>query len=448
MAAWRFPRRRDFTPGLESAGVPARWLPILPAVLCALPAAANAASWQPPRELTGARSAPVSTAATAAVDARGTKLVLWHSERGVEAAAAAARRGFGEPAPIPGSRQSMGDLTPQLAFDARGAAVALWSYFEPHPQFVDGGYKVEFEFGLRAALRPPGKSFERAETLTDDLETNPNSDLAIDAAGTAVAVWSDDRGLHAMARPRGAKRFQRAEVLSVTEADPQVGTSSRTAVATWSGRRGGNTLVRVAVARHGETFGDPGTLKLRGLGGARPAIAVDSRARITAAWARRGRVHAATCNPDGSCGETRLLSAPGEDARDPRVAVGADGTAVIAWRNDEGVATALRPPRRHFRKGTTVGELADGERLGELALTVGARGDAAAVWTVRGRDRQSVKAALRAAGRRFGRARTISADVEKAAWNAPEVAVGPKGDVLAVWGGTIDGRPVVLGASR
>ena len=421
---------------------------LLALALTAAAAPAHAATWQPPRELSGAHSAPIAPRAAAAVDARGTKLVLWHSARGVEAAAASRRGAFGAPSAIRGSRQSMGDITPQIAFDARGAAVALWSYFEPRPQFTDSGYKVDFEFGLRASARPPGGAFERAQTLTDDLEQHPNPDLAIDAAGTAVAVWGDDRGLHAMARPRGAKRFERAEVLSVTDADPQVGTSSRTAVATWSSRRGGRTTTRIAVASRGETFGDPATLRLKGLGGARPVLAVDSRAKITAAWARRGRVHAATCNPDGSCGETRVLSAAEEDARDPRVAVGADGTAVIAWRNKKGVAASLRPARNRFRPGALVGELSAGERLGPIALTVGARGHAAAIWTVRGSGGSRVDAALRAPRRRFGRARTVSAAVENATWSSPEVAIGPGGDVLAVWGGTIDGRPVLLAAAR
>lgn len=426
--------------------MPARWFIALLGAVGALPVpSASAAVWQPPRELSNGRSAPISAQAAAAVDPKGSKLVLWHSARGVEAAAATRSGPFGAPAPIPGSRQSMGDITPQLAFDARGAAVALWSYFEPHPQFVDSGYKIDFEFGLRAAARPAGGRFERAQTLTDDLEQHPNPDLAIDSAGTAVAVWSDDRGLHAMARPRGAGRFERAEILSVTDADPQVGTSSRTAVAAWSARRSGRTTVRIAVSRDGETFGEPDKLHLRGLGGARPVMAVDSRAKITAAWARRGRVHAATCNPDGSCGATRVLSPSGEDARDPRVAVGADGTAVIAWRNAKGVAASLRPARRRFRRGTQLGE---GERVGNLALTVGPRGDAAAVWTARGPGGPTVEAALRARGRRFGRARTISAAAEKAAWDDPQVAIGANGHVLAVWGGTIDGRPVILSAAR
>lgn len=418
---------------------------LLAVAALALAAPAHAAEWQPPRELSGAHTAPISPRSAAAVNAHGGAVVLWHSKRGVEAASAARSGAFARPAAIPGSRDPMADIAPQLAFDSRGLAVALWSYFEPHPQFVDSGYKVDFEFGLRASARPAGGRFERAQTLTDDLEQHPSPDLAIDSAGTAVAVWSDDRGLHAMARPRGATRFERAEILSVTDADPQVGTSSRTAVAAWSDRRSGRTTVRVAVSRDGETFGEPDKLHLRGLGGARPVMAVDSRAKITAAWARRGRVHAATCNPDGSCGATRVLSAAGEDARDPRVAVGADGTAVVAWRNAKGVAASLRPARRRFPPGAQLGE---GERVGNLALTVGPRGDAAAVWTARGPNGPTVEAALRARGRRFGRARTISAAVESAAWDDPQVAIGPNGHVLAVWGGTIDGRPVVLSAAR
>jgi hypothetical protein len=402
----------------------------------------------PPRELSDARSAPVSVKAAVAVDARGAALVLWHSERGVESARRPHGRAFGSPAAIPGSRQSMADLKPQLAFDSRGAAVALWSYFEPHPQFIDGGYTVDFEFGLRAAGRPARGDFERAQTITSDLEENPNADLAIDASGTAVAVWGDNLGLHASARPRGAKRFAKAEVLSVTNADPQVGTASRAAVATWSGPRAGATSVRVAVSKDGETFGKPGTLKLRGLGRATPVIAVDSSARITAAWSRRGQVMAATCSASGDCGESRVLSADDERASDPRVAVGADGTAVVAWSSPAGVAASLRPAGRTFRPGSPLGELAKGHKLGELALAVGAGGDAAAVWTVRTKDGQRVEAAVRAAHRRFGKAQTISAAVAGAVWDAPDVAIGPTGDMLAVWGGTIGERPLILAATR
>ena len=74
----------------------------------------------------------------------------------------------------------MPDLRPQLAFDAKGAALAIWSYFEPHPRFVEDGYAVDYTFGLRAAGRAPGGRFDGAQTLTDRLDADPSADVAID----------------------------------------------------------------------------------------------------------------------------------------------------------------------------------------------------------------------------------------------------------------------------
>ena len=72
----------------------------------------------------------------------------------------------------------MPDLRPRLAFDAKGAALAVWSYFEPHPRFVEDGYAVDYTFGLRVLRRGADGAFGRAQALTDKLDADPSADVA------------------------------------------------------------------------------------------------------------------------------------------------------------------------------------------------------------------------------------------------------------------------------
>src|SRR3954447_17297240 len=116
----------------------------------------------------------------------------------------------------------MPDLRPQLAFDSRGRALAIWSYFEPHPRFVEDGYAVDYTFGLKAAARAANGAFGHSQTLTDNLDADPSADAAFDPGGNAVVILTDEAGRHAAARPAGKRRFDRAQIISQQQADPQV----------------------------------------------------------------------------------------------------------------------------------------------------------------------------------------------------------------------------------
>src|SRR3954470_5002929 len=233
-AAWR--------PGIAMAAL---------ALVCAGPAAA-ATSWSPPRELSDSHSAPLNLAAAARLAPTGEAVVLWHAEEGVEATVRGSGHNFGTPRAIAGSKLSMADLRPQLAFDAKGAALSVWSYFEPHPRFVEDGYAVDYTFGLRVASRSATGRFGRAQTLTDKLDADPSADVAFDKNGNAVVIWTDEAGMHAAARPAGQRRFGHAQVISQTKADPQVtvGASGR-ATAAWAS----DGVVRAAGAADGIAFG-------------------------------------------------------------------------------------------------------------------------------------------------------------------------------------------------
>jgi hypothetical protein len=433
---WRplFRRRRP---------LPALILPL--ALLVPAAPASAAARWEAPRTLSVGRSAPLSLAATAAIDRAGNSVVLWHSRAGVEAVVRPSGHGFGAPRAIRGSRLSMPDLRPRLAFDPRGAAVAVWSYFDPHPRFVEDGYAVDYTFGLRVAARDPHGAFGSAQTLTGKLDADPSADVTFDASGNAVVVWTDQAGMHAAARPKGKRRFDRARVISTTQADPQVTASAHGSLAAWTSGREGAWTVRAA-ADEGDGFGRAAALSIPGLRGAKPALAVDGRSAVTAAWVRDGRVMAATCSASGHCRRTRTLSRRGETATDPHVAVAADGSAVVAWQSQDGIAATLRSGHGAFRPAADLTKLKDGATATSLTVGMGPRGDAAALWTVHADAGDQVVAAMRHGRSRFSHAYSLTAKVPGAAWSDPQVVLGESGQALAIWGALTDGHPAIQAA--
>src|SRR3954452_7176458 len=280
-------RGRGWTPGIAISAV----------LLAAAGPASARTSWGPPHELSGAGSAPLNLAATAGISPTGSEGVPWHRADGVQAVVRAAKHSFGKPRAIAESKLSMPDLRPQLAFDGKGAALAVWSYFEPHPRFVEEGYAVDYSFGLRVANRGAGRRvFGAAQTLTDKLDADPSADVAFDPKGNAVVIWTDGAGMHAAARAVGHRRFGRARVISQQQADPQVkvGASGR-ATAAWAS----TGAVAATGAGKGIAFGSAKTLKIPGLGKSKPVIAVDGRSAVTAAWSTRGRVIAAKWSVGG-----------------------------------------------------------------------------------------------------------------------------------------------------
>jgi len=427
---WRF---RPWKPGLVALA------------LAAFAPSAFAASWNPPRELSDAGSAPLNLAATAGLSPTGGAVVLWHAKDGVEATLRAAGHNFGKPRVIPGSALSMPDLRPQLAFDPAGAALAIWSYFEPHPRFVEDGYAVDYTFGLRVASRSAGATrFGRAQTLTDKLDADPSADVAFDDKSNAVVIWTDEAGMHAAARAAGRRRFSRAQVISDTQADPQVTVGASGATAAWAS----GSVVRAASSSSGAAFGSAVALHIPGLDGAKPVIAVDGRSTVTAAWSTKGRVMAATCRASGKCGQAKALSPTGETATDPQVAVARDGTAVVAWKTPTGVAAALRKGHSRFGTPGHLARLASGEKASDLAVAVGPDGDAAAMWLVHGENGDKVEAALRHGPHaRFAKASDLTPDLPGASWSDPQIVVGIDGSAIAVWGAMTDGHPSIQAAS-
>ena len=342
-------------------------------------------------------------------------------------------------------RLSMPDLRPQLAFDPKGAALAIWSYFTPHPRFVEDGYAVDYTFGLKVASRSAAtRGFGRAQTLTDRLDADPSADAAFDDKGNAVVIWTDEAGMHAAARPAGKRRFSRAQVISQTQADPQVTVGASGTTAAWARRQRGARRV----GRQGRRVRQRRRVPDSGTGQGEARDRGRRASGVTAAWSTKGRVMAATCRSTGHCGPARAVSPSGRAGNRPARGGGKrrHGRARLAVPERRLRGRAQGPPAlRSARAPRKARRRPEADRP---RGAVGTNGDAAAMWLVHGPDGDSVQAALRHGPRaRFAKASALTGDVPGSVLESAADRVDAKGNALAVWGAMVDGHPSIQAAT-
>ena len=120
-----------------------------------------------------------------------------------------------------------------------------------------------------------------------------------------------------------------------------------------------------------------------------PEVAVDPEGNATVVWVRSDGsnfvVQARRIAADGSLGSTQALSVTGRDAADPNVAVGPDGTATVVWRRYDGSRFLVK--ERQIEPDGTV-EAADAKTLSaggadavEQRVAVAPDGTATIVWS-------------------------------------------------------------------
>ena len=183
---------------------------------------------------------------------------------------------------------------PQIAVDGTGGAVAVWAR-------SDGSHTI-----IQAASRPPGGPWSPAADLSATGRNATEPQVAVDGAGDAVAVWSRSNGAHTV-----------------------IQASTGSVAGGWSASRDVSDSERSAIE---------------------PQVAIDSGGRSVAVWSRFDGsddiVQAASLAPGaGSSWSLPVdLSAEGEDADEPQLAVDAGGDAVAVWSRLKAPTPSPRPP--------------------------------------------------------------------------------------------------------
>ena len=208
-----------------------------------------------------------------------------------------------------------------------------------------------------------------------------------------------------------------------------------TVVAVWSESDGSHQRIKASIRPPGGSFSAPVFLSAAGQAASNPAVAIDRTGRAVAVWQRSNGVvqiiQAAARPAGGQFGGPQDIPDNATSALDPDVAISDDGTAIVAW-NQGGVPKAVvRAPSGSLGAPATLGPSGLSSSLPNPTIDVemNGKGDAIIGW-VRATFFESN---YRPAGGSF---QAVSQAVSGADGNPayfPSVAIDVAGHAVAGW---------------
>ncbi len=309
---------------------------------------------------------------------------------------------------------------------------------------------------LLAAMPSPAAALDwslPATNLSDDLGDAYAPQVAVGGDGATTVVWTRSDGpnfiVQAKTRPAGSSTFGAAVNLSATgrdATDPQVavGADGATTVV-WKGNIGSNYIVQASTRPAGSSTFDP-VVDLSALGGnaVDPQLAVAVDGATTVVWAHsdgstfiiQARTRAAgsvTFDPVVD------LSAEGEGAYNPQVAIAVDGATTVVWSLSDGFTYSIVQARtRPAGSGTGTFGIAEnlsalGQHAGSQQVAVAVDGATTVVFRQSGGSNDIVQARTRPAGGAFAVAVNLSLSAAGQHADSPQVAVAVDGATTVVW---------------
>ncbi|MGH2973287.1 MAG: PKD domain-containing protein [Solirubrobacterales bacterium] len=407
---------------------------------------ASAAGWLEPKDISAANEV-VDGRPDVAVDAAGNAVAIWErhvsGEEIVEASERPAGGDWSEPE-ILSLPDEEGERS-QVTIDAAGTAIAVWITEESIGSFV-----------IRSAVRPPGGKWSEPEDVSDSISAAGSPRLAIDAASEAVAVWTAFDNPDVLVQ--GAVRSEDGEWsepddlspagqdVTPLEAPDVAIDAAGTAIAVWK-LEGSNDLIQAAVRAAGqEDWAAPDDLSEAGQDTGEPAVAMNDAGEAVAVWTRldgSDTVQGAVRPAGGAWADPDDLSVSGQDAGEPDVAIDEEGEAVAVWRRYNGsdfiVQGAVRPAGSAWADPDDLSVSGQDGSSPVVATNVAA--GAVALWQRSDGTDLRVQATVRPPGGDWPKPNTLSAAGEDAGF--AEVALDAAGDAIAVFGRHGDDGPFV-----
>lgn len=235
---------------------------------------------------------------------------------------------------------------PRIGAAADGTVVAVWD-----EQVPSEGVR-----GVFARTRSPGGSWDAAARLSEVGVASTDPRIAMSPGGVAVVVWSavdDITVIQAIRRAPGGAWSLPVTLSSLSEASssPEVAVDADgDATAVWRTTDGGSHTVRTAYRPAGGGWQDRDTLSQPNGWPAVPKVIADPAGNVTAGWlvfdGANRRVQVAHRPMDGFWRSRRTLSAAGQDASEPQLAVDLAGAATVVWDRFDGTNRVIQASRR------------------------------------------------------------------------------------------------------
>jgi chitodextrinase len=375
------------------------------------------------------------------VDAQGEAIAVWtHFEAAEERSVVevAARPAGGEwQVPTRLSLAGQNAFSPEIGIDPEGEAVAVWRQ--------STGESAQF---AEAAVRPAGGAWQQPVQLSPNPDALDVS-VAVGSQGDAVAVWDTGHTVWSSMRMAGGAWQSPVDLSPPEDAAlvPQVALDPQgEAVVVWEGE-GLFGVVQSVAGMVGGAWGPPVTLS--GRGATAPHVGVDAAGEAIAVWDlatdTSGVVQGASRPVGGSWEAPVQLSTLGETAAYSQVTVDAQGDASAIWYDEtagpsmsgEGyvVQSASRAAGAAWQTPVALSGPGGGQGGpvlgGNPEIAVNPRGDLVAVWSQSNGSDYSVRGAVRKADGPWQEASSLSSVDQDAGY--PQLAVDPRGNAVAVW---------------
>ena len=302
----------------------------------------RASEWDAPVPVPGPEGAQGWAEPRIAAD--GSALIGWKCRCGTGFTAVVARRPAGgafEPGvAIPNASTMLDALA--LAANRRGEAVAVTT--------------AVFAGLTQAASAPAGGPFGESTAIAApptglSATAGRSPDVALNDAGSAVAVWEQADGIEAARRAPDGTWSAPVRIARVTSA-PVVTLDARgNALVAFTALDSvtGNRRLYAVTGRAGGTWSQPVAVSPPGSAyflGSLPALAATPRGEAVLAWSQRvagrERVLARRRAADGRWGAVEAVSPAQRKIRDVRVAIDTRGVATTAWIAEVGIAPRVR----------------------------------------------------------------------------------------------------------
>jgi hypothetical protein len=336
-----------------------------------------------------------------------------------------------------------------VAIDPAGDAVAVW-------QRSNGTVSV-----VQAATRPAGGAWSAPVDLSDPEISGQLPRVAIDAAGEAVATWEGSSSVNvtqvATLPPGGT--WTASVTLSEAgrnSSDPTVAIDpAGDAIVVWAGANGaGTSIAQEAMRPAGGAWTKPVKLSAEGQNAELPVVAIAPSGAAVVAWSRSNGtdfIVQATRRASGGIWTMPVnLSKPGGGASRPSVAIDPAGDALVAWERWNGAEDVLQAARQTGEAGpwSTPVDLSRPEESSYDAIAaLDAAGNATVAWEALYGNTHIVAVAEAAAGSNAWSAPTVLSQKGMAAFE-PALAVDPQGDAVAAWTERSAGTEVLRAARR
>ena len=354
------------------------------------------ADWSPPTEL----SLRLSTQPQIAVDTLGNATAIWRSvdEANYVIQATTKPANGAWPSPLNVSILSLIEedgFDPQIVIDAFGNATAIWSGDDRENMIIKSSTKP---FG--GNWTPPSQ----VASLSLPASSACDPQIAVDPAGNLTAVWQRFNGentiVQASTKLFGGSWTSPFLVTNLSQPGENgdnsqvVVDAAGNATAIWTITEGTNGIIQASTKPFGGNWEPPINLSLSGEDVFQPQIVVDLAGNATAVWVRTNgnsdRIIQASTKPFG--GSWLLpslvvnLSLPGEDALDPQIGVDSKGNITVVWTSSSnGNMSIIQASEKPFGGNWTlpfnIANLSlPGEEANRPQLTVDSVGNVTAVW--------------------------------------------------------------------